>query len=1004
MNKHSNRMRPQRPIKGWQLVAILLAAALGIIAGFGENFLFGGATSAGPTKDEVAAARRDAEKSMPRLPADIDQQLTEVQFPELAAVKITSDPFIDKVGTASAKTIGPAQSVGGMPRVRTNSSYALSQRASSAPAQPDFNSRVEQWRREYRAAQESNQPIPPKTRVYLLSELTPIGKFTTKDRGEGKGKTDVWFKLEAEQRTFSVAIGTKFYDAELIGINANGPSFRMSNGTIRTVSWAPRDVLITTRDKSGASSVEQSKPEPVSLPSGDKKSDAETGKEGRISELMVDHFDERGEQLEVSSAGKAKLKSSEGGHPQSQVATKDSPLFERTSGGADNWPIVDSSLLPVASQPKARTRQPPAGAPGQISTDSEIFSGNHHPAGETLLGVDRTEPTVSSALPATTLTEFNSSGARTMETETPSATPAPAPAPATPAAGDINSRIAPPASSAASEIVASSAAGPAMTPLPGKPTVRATPEIVKDTGAVPKSSVEDTEPRSKTPLSPLCDSSYKAELIDTEFTSATTLGNLVDKFNTEFGANIVLDNDVQDIPIRLTISGVPWTQFLRIILDLNDLGQVCMDGGLVGIAKRSKLAQIEDQRKRSEPIVQEIFHLKYLQPVAGGRVNLAGQSQGGPSATIQSLEDAIRAILRASGDPRADVRRVPGRNELLVAATREQIERVRDLIKRVDRPGYQVLIKALVYTANENRLKDIGSQLTAVIGNVGQTNLGGFTTLPSGTTQGSGSGGSGGTGGTGSSSSQFGLNPGGIPTLPAGMTPPTNGLAASNAPATFGFTTLVGTSQFSYQLTLAQRKGIVNIQSRPFGIVTDGDTFDLVAGTQIPVVTSSIAGGTTVATGQVQFIEASRIARITPQVADTEDGSAGFVTLNIQLENNAVDTSLGLFNGVPGVNRQSLQTVLRLKDGETAVIGGLSADSVSDAVSKVPGVGDIPVIGNLFKRKTNQETRDRLYFAITVQVIPQESPLVNVPTPSDAVTAPPPPPRAQKPSPYEKRK
>jgi type IV pilus assembly protein PilQ len=124
--------------------------------------------------------------------------------------------------------------------------------------------------------------------------------------------------------------------------------------------------------------------------------------------------------------------------------------------------------------------------------------------------------------------------------------------------------------------------------------------------------------------------------------------------------------------------------------------------------------------------------------------------------------------------------------------------------------------------------------------------------------------------------------------------------------------------------------------------------------------------------------------------------------VNIQLENNSVDTSLGTFNGVPGVNRQSLQTVLRLGDGETVVIGGLAADQVANSVSKVPGLSAIPLFGNLFKRRANQENRDRLYFAITVEVIPQNS-MPNFVAPPDAVTTPPPPPRAQKPSPYEKR-
>jgi len=65
---------------------------------------------------------------------------------------------------------------------------------------------------------------------------------------------------------------------------------------------------------------------------------------------------------------------------------------------------------------------------------------------------------------------------------------------------------------------------------------------------------------------------------------------------------------------------------------------------------------------------------------------------------------------------------------------------IRDLIARVDRPGYQVLIKALVYTANENRLRDIGSQVSLIVGNGGQTNLGGFTTLPRSSQNNNGSG------------------------------------------------------------------------------------------------------------------------------------------------------------------------------------------------------------------------------------------------------------------------
>ena len=524
---------------------------------------------------------------------------------------------------------------------------------------------------------------------------------------------------------------------------------------------------------------------------------------------------------------------------------------------------------------------------------------------------------------------------------------------------------------------------PAPSPVP-------TPEIVKETdGPI----AAKTQPESRKTL---CDPTYRGEniTITNESNRPLSLLTLVNRLNEAYGANLVLDYDVQETPVRLTISNAPWTSILRTLLDLNDLDMVCLDGGIVQIAKRTKIASMGDLRRRSAPIIREVFKLKYLQQTAGGRANLAGQTQTTNGATIQSLEDAIRDILKAGGDPRGEARRVPGRNQLLVAATAEQMQDIRDLIARVDRPGYQVKISALVYTANENRLRDIGSQLAIVVGNSSGTNLGGGTTLPNSNT---------GTGSGSDNQQPSGLNPGGIPGLATGMRVPTNALGAANPLATFGVTSVFGTAQFAYQLTLAQQKGAVNIQSRPFGIVADGDTFDLVAGTQIPVVTTTIAGGAPFQSGQVQFIEASRIARITPQVAEDETGKPNYVTLNIQLENNSVDTSLGTFNGVPGVNRQSLQTVLRLGDRETVVIGGLAADQVANSESKVPGLSAIPLLGNLFKRRANQENRDRLYFAITVEVIPQNSATPNFVAPADAITTPPPPPRAQKPSPYDKR-
>jgi type II secretory pathway component GspD/PulD (secretin) len=503
------------------------------------------------------------------------------------------------------------------------------------------------------------------------------------------------------------------------------------------------------------------------------------------------------------------------------------------------------------------------------------------------------------------------------------------------------------------------------------------------------------EESQRSSVEKFCDPSYRGELFTVAQTRPITLVNLVEELHRLFGVNFVVDPESQELPIRVSVSNAPWNQILRQVIELNDLVATCNES-IVRIISRAKLERIREEVKKSAPVTRQVFKLKYIQPVTGGTLNLAGQPHGGAAASIQSIEESIRRILKANGDTRGDVTRVPGRNELIVAGSEEQLREVATLIERVDRPSYQVEIKALIYTVADTTIKDYGSQLSILVANGPQDQLGGLSTLPN-NNQNSGSS-SGGQGSGGVS----GRAPGGIPGLAAGQTMPGRRLEAPNPVGVAGFSTIVGTAQFAYQLTFAEQRGLANVQARPFGTVADGNTMDLIAGDQIPVVTTAIGGGSVVQTGAVQFLEASRVLRITPQVGEDENGKAGFITLQIQIENNSVNTALPAFGGLPTLSRQSLQTTIRLQDGETAIIGGLASDSVSKTVSKVPILGDAPLLGWLFKRKTNQEDRSKLYFAITARVIPQNSPLYKVEAPTDAKTELPPPPEAQKPPIYKK--
>jgi len=484
-------------------------------------------------------------------------------------------------------------------------------------------------------------------------------------------------------------------------------------------------------------------------------------------------------------------------------------------------------------------------------------------------------------------------------------------------------------------------------------------------------------------VSPLCDPKFRGEPVEFEFKSAVSFGRLVDQLNSEFGARILLDNDVQQLPVQVTLSDGPWTSVLRSLLVLNDLDTICLDDGLVAIGKRTKIQQIQEQRRLSAPLVTDYIEVKNLQTAEGSPVDPSGQPQGTTGSTLDTLETQVRELLRAA-DKRAEFRRVPGTNIFYIAATPEQIDRAKELIALADRPPYQVYMEALMYTVNNTQRKALGGELAVVVGNGAGANLGGFTTMPNNRGTGSGNNGSG----------TSGVNPGGIPGLGTGFTQPT-GLAAPNPAISIGATGVFGTAQFSAQYTAAQFRGLLNEQARPNGIVMSGQTFRIDSGLQIPITIPAIVGGSSTQ-GQLRFLEAGIIGNITPFVSS--DGKT--ITVRVRLEKNSVDTSVAGEGGNPGINRNSAQTMFQIPDGVTVVLGGLSTDSLSDALTKTPLLADIPGLGELFKKKEKNEIRTVFYYAIRFRIIPRGQPFPQPALPSDAKTDTVPAPDPQRLSPY----
>jgi type IV pilus assembly protein PilQ len=136
------------------------------------------------------------------------------------------------------------------------------------------------------------------------------------------------------------------------------------------------------------------------------------------------------------------------------------------------------------------------------------------------------------------------------------------------------------------------------------------------------------------------------------------------------------------------------------------------------------------------------------------------------------------------------------------------------------------------------------------------------------------------------------------------------------------------------------------------------------SGQQIPVVTPQTgAGGTGGALiFTTTFVSVPLRLSVTPQITDV-----GTVVLRIVAENNSINTAVAI-NGTPGIDTQRMQTEVLVPDGGTTVIGGVLADNESETQARTPGLGSIPILGNLFKRKSTTRQTNEILFFITPRI------------------------------------
>jgi type IV pilus assembly protein PilQ len=531
------------------------------------------------------------------------------------------------------------------------------------------------------------------------------------------------------------------------------------------------------------------------------------------------------------------------------------------------------------------------------------------------------------------------------------------------------------------------------TPAVSKPAVR---EQISQPTTQPASvrSVMDTQrPTQSQPVTPtpavtrvrpdagLCEPNYVGGPISFDLRSGVDIRDMLRFVSQQYGVNFIVDKSVTAVPVDIRVNDLPWNYVLDSVLRANRLGLVCDKGRIVRIASLTAIKEEEDQQlliaqalSMKVPLVTKIIHLRYARVAgqlggessgSGSRTSGGGSSSGsGGSSSTGGLLKIAEKRLSQRGRIEMDTRT----NSLIIADLPEYVAAVEDIITKLDKPEPQVEIEARIVIASRNFLRDIGVVLAAgATGSRGKAGV--FQTTPvqfspggitpsTGSGSGSSGGGSGGgDGGTGSGSgSTTGIGPNLIGPLSTGT------LASGAANSVLSLTTgIFGTGIISAALTANETKGQIRTIASPRITTTDNKTAEIINGVQIPVQTVSNNTITTT------FVTAALRLQITPQII-VENGE---VLMKVVAENNTVNTAIAnSFNGgTPGINTQSAESTVLVPDGGTTVMGGINIDNEGHSVNRTPGVSRIPVIGELFKRRSTNRNFDEILFFITPRII-----------------------------------
>jgi len=408
--------------------------------------------------------------------------------------------------------------------------------------------------------------------------------------------------------------------------------------------------------------------------------------------------------------------------------------------------------------------------------------------------------------------------------------------------------------------------------------------------------------------------------------------------------NIVTSDTVTGA-LTLRLKDVPWDQALQIVMDSRGLG-MRKNGTVLWIAPKDEIDErtrrdyeASEAIRKLEPLRTQGFQLNYTKAEEVLR-RIANTSRSGDQQSARFLSERGSAI----AEPRT--------NQLFVTDTAAKLAEVQALLANLDKPVRQVLIEARIVEAQDTFGRALGvrlggGDLRAQRGGDGGYRLGNSNSrIGFGATYTDASN----TGGNGDGSSALGN----FVNLPATVPGLDEGTAGNFAVSIFN----AAANRFlTLELSAMESEGLGKVMSSPRLVTADQTKAMIEQGTEYPYSETAPNGATT-----VSFKKAVLKLEVTPQI--TPEGN---IILDLDISKDSRGETVG--DGQVAINTRHIITQVLVQNGGTVVIGGIFEMEEMQNVNKIPMLGDIPVLGHLFKNRLKTSQKREMLVFITPKML-----------------------------------